>query len=76
MADTRYRDMLLKSKDQQQAFFDAVGRRANDLPHARKSGGDEIVAFEVERKRWNFLTDPNNQEFGHVVETDRFSVHQ
>jgi len=74
MADTRYRDMLHKSKDQQQVFFDAVGRRANDLQHVQQSGGDEIVAFEVERKRWNFLTDPNNQEFGQVWEMNRFSV--
>ena len=73
MADARYRDILHKDKELQSLFFKAVGKRANELQR-RQNEGDEIVSFEVERKRWNFLTDPSNHEFGEVCETRRFVV--
>lgn len=62
LADSRYRFVLEKAPKAQQAFFDEILTIAN-----RDSQQGKIIRFDVETYQWNFLTDPDDPNFGKVI---------
>ncbi len=62
VADSRYRFVLIKAPEAQQTFFEEILTIAN-----RDSQKGNIIRFDVETYQWNFLTDPNNPNFGRVI---------
>jgi len=62
VADSRYRFVLTKDPKAQQDFFDEIITIAN-----RDSQQGQIIRFDVETYQWNFLTDPDDPDFGRVT---------
>ncbi|QDT99967.1 hypothetical protein V144x_54810 [Gimesia aquarii] len=63
VADSRYRFVLGKDSKAQQAFFDEILTIAN-----RDSQKAKMIRFDVKTYQWNFLTDPNDSDFGRVID--------
>lgn len=67
VADSRYRFVFDKTPEARQAFFDQILTIANRAPQKGK-----IIRFDVETRQWNYLTDPDDSNFGRVIHTEKY----
>jgi len=67
VADSRYRFVLTKDSKTQQAFFDEIIAIANRGSQKRK-----IIRFDVETRQWNFLTHPDDSDFGRIINVQTY----
>jgi hypothetical protein len=74
---TRHRRNIAKldrgSPAQRLAVEELLDRSAAILNKSLPNG-QRFIAFELQRKVWNFVQDPNNPEHGRVTSTTRYSV--
>ncbi|PQO36154.1 hypothetical protein DTL21_09570 [Bremerella cremea] len=67
LADSRYRDILKKTTQQQAAFFKMLLSLAN-----KGSQQPKIIRFEVETVEWRFLTNADDPDFGTVKSVEHY----